>query len=287
MGTEFVCCSFLLLLCVSIAPGNVAASHTGDDGVGVLRLPEQKDVHSASHMGMGMGMGMEEDDLLNPGAKVFATIKDIEVGKTMPIYFPYVDDPTSFQFLPKHKTLHIPLSSEQLPQLLRFFSFPPDSHQALAMEQTLKICEMEAPKGEVQGCFTSLESLVDFAQGIFGPDSQVGIVRSSMISKSTPLLQNYTVVESVEISSGKLIACHNEPYPYAVYACHFQWGSVNKVFKVSLRGDNGDLVDAAFLCHMDTSTWSAGHIGFRLLRLKPGESEICHFFPAYDMVVVP
>ncbi|KAK8479435.1 hypothetical protein V6N12_057824 [Hibiscus sabdariffa] len=108
-----------------------------------------------------------------------------------------------------------------------------------------------------------------------------------MISKSTPLLQNYTVVESIEISTGKLIACHNEPYPYAVYYCHFQWGSVNKVFKVSLRGDNGDQVDAAFLCHMDTSTWSASHIGFRLLGLKPGDSEICHFFPAYDMVVVP
>ncbi|KAL4347912.1 hypothetical protein GQ457_17G002620 [Hibiscus cannabinus] len=125
MGKEFVCCSFLLLLCVSIAPGNVAPSHTEDDGVGVLRLPEQKqEGRSTSHMGMGMGMGMEEDDLLNPGAKVFATIKDIQVGKTMPIYFPYVDDPTSFQFLPKHKTHHIPLSSEQLPQLLRFFSFP-------------------------------------------------------------------------------------------------------------------------------------------------------------------
>ncbi|KAK8475512.1 hypothetical protein V6N13_101441 [Hibiscus sabdariffa] len=287
MGNEFVCCSFLLLLFVSLSPGNAAASHTEDDSVVVLQLPEQKDGHSSPHMGMGMSFGMVEDDLMNPAAKVFATIKDIEVGKTMPIYFPYIHDPTTFQFLPKHKTHQIPLSSEQLPELLRLFSFSPDSHQALAMEQTLKICEMEAPKGEVQGCVTSLESLVDFAQDIFGPDSQVGIVRSSLTSKSTPLLQNYTVVESKEISTGKLIACHNEPYPYAVYYCHFQLGSVNKVFMVSLRGDNGEKVDSAFLCHMDTSTWSAGHIGFRLLGLKPGESEICHFFPAYDMVVVP
>ncbi|GMJ06882.1 unknown seed protein like 1 [Hibiscus trionum] len=288
MGNEFVSCSFLLLLFVTLAPGNVAASHTEDDGVGVLRLPDQKqDVHSSSHMGMGMSFGMEEDDLRNPGANVFATIKHIEVGNKMPIYFPYIDDPTTFQFLPEHKTQHIPLSSDQLPELLQFFSFSPESHQALAMEQTLKICEMEAPKGEVQGCFTSVESLVDFAQGIFGPGSQVGVVRSSLISKLTPLLQNYTVVESKEVSAGKLIACHNEPYPYAVYYCHFQLGSVNKVFMVSVTGDNGDKVDAAFLCHMDTSTWSAGHIGFRLLGLKPGESEVCHFFPAYDMVVVP
>ncbi|XP_039047837.1 BURP domain-containing protein BNM2A-like [Hibiscus syriacus] len=288
MGNEFVYCSFLVLLLVWLAPGNVAASHMEEDDVRVLRLPEGKeDGHSSSHMRMGMAMGMEEEDLLNPAAKVFATIKDVEVGKTMPIYFPYIDDPSSYQFLPKQKTHHIPLSSEQLPELLRFFPFSPDSNQALAMKQTLKICEMEAPKGEVQGCVTSLESMVDFAESIFGPDSKVGVVRSSLISKSTPLLQNYTVVESKEISTGKLIACHNEPYPYAVYYCHFQWGTVNKVFMVSLVGENGDEVNAVFLCHMDTSSWSAGHIGFRLLRLKPGESEICHFFPAYDMVVVP
>ncbi|KAE8692660.1 hypothetical protein F3Y22_tig00110831pilonHSYRG00372 [Hibiscus syriacus] len=287
MRNEFVSCSFLLLLFVSLATGNVAASHMDDDD-GVLLLPRQKeDGHPSSHMGMHMAMGMDKDDILNPAAKVFATIKDIVVGKTMPIYFPCIENPTTYQFLPDQKTHHIPLSSEHLPELLRFFSFSLDSHQALAMKQTLKICEMEAPKGEAQGCVTSLESLVDFAESIFGPDSQVGVVRSSLISKSTPVLQNYTVVEFKEISTGKLIACHNEPYPYAVYYCHFQWGTVNKVFMVSLVGENGDELNAVFLCHMDTSSWSTGHIGFRLLGLMPGESEICHFFPAYDMVVVP
>ncbi|KAE8696095.1 hypothetical protein F3Y22_tig00110676pilonHSYRG00049 [Hibiscus syriacus] len=83
---------------------------------------------------MAMAMGMKEDDLLKPAAKVFATIKDIEVGKTLPIYFPYIGYPTYYQFLPKQKTHHIPLSSEKLPELLRFFSFSPDSNQALAMK---------------------------------------------------------------------------------------------------------------------------------------------------------
>ncbi|XP_039047274.1 BURP domain-containing protein BNM2A-like [Hibiscus syriacus] len=154
-----------------------------------------------------MAMGMEDDDLMNSAAKVFATIKDIEVGKTMPIYFPCIDDPTSYQFLLKQKTNHIPLSSEKLPEMLQFFSFSHDSNQALAMKQTLKICEMKAPKGEVQGFVTSLESLVDFVESIFGPDSKVGVVRSYLISKSTPLLQNYIVVESKVISTGKLIVC--------------------------------------------------------------------------------
>ncbi|KAL4352572.1 hypothetical protein GQ457_06G002230 [Hibiscus cannabinus] len=142
---------------------------------------------------------------------------------------------------------------------------------------------------QVVGCVTSFESLADFAQSFFEPDSRprLGVLRSSPISDTTPLLQNYTVLEYEEISTGKIIPCHNEPYPYAVYFCHFQPDTVNKVFMVSLGGENGDRVDAVFLCHMDTSAWDAGHISFRLLGVKPGESEICHFFPAYDLVVVP
>ncbi|KAK9001453.1 hypothetical protein V6N11_083236 [Hibiscus sabdariffa] len=112
-----------------------------------------------------MSMGMGEDDLMNPRVEVFATIKDIE-----------------------------------LAELFRFFSFFPDYLLALAMKQTVKIYDIEAPKGEV------------------------------------PLLQKYIVIESREISSGKLIACH------------FQWGSVKK------------MLDATFLYHMDTSTWSVGGV---------------------------
>ncbi|KAK8476262.1 hypothetical protein V6N13_149560 [Hibiscus sabdariffa] len=284
MDNEFVSYSFILLLLATLAPGNVAlaASHM-EDATGVTSTTDFDGKHSSSHMGMGM------DDLVNPAAKVFAFIKDIQVGKTMPIYFPYVSDPASFEFLPEEKIHGIPLSSEQLPELLRFFSFSLDSPQALAMKQTLHMCEAKPLEREVVGCVTSFESLADFAQRFFEPDSRprLGVLRSSPISDTTPLLQNYTVLEYEEISTGKIIPCHNEPYPYAVYFCHFQPDTVNKVFMVSLGGENGDRVDAVFLCHMDTSAWDAGHISFRLLGVKPGESEICHFFPAYDLVVVP
>ncbi|KAH1040406.1 hypothetical protein J1N35_042149 [Gossypium stocksii] len=275
---------------VKLGPGNAAAlpmedaSGVSSNGVGVLRLPHKD---SSSHMGMHMTMGMGKDDLVNSGAKVFAVLKDIEVGKRMPLYFPYVDDPTSFHFLPEHKTHHIPLSTKELPMLLRFFSFSPHSQQALTMKKTLEMCEVEPIEGEVTACVTSLSSLSDFARGVFGPDSQVRLVRSSLVSNTTPFLQNYTVVESKEISTGKIIGCHNQPYPYAVYYCHHQVGTVNKLFMVSLTGDNGDRVNAVFICHMDTSSWDEDHVSFRLLGVKPGESEICHFFPAYDLVVVP
>ncbi|KAK8665289.1 hypothetical protein V6N13_005460 [Hibiscus sabdariffa] len=120
-----------------------------------------------------------------------------------------------------------------------------------------------------------------------GSDSEVRMVRSSLISSTTPTLQNYTVVESKEILTGKVIPCHAEPYVYAVYYCHFQVNTDNKLFMVSLRGENGDWVDAVFLCHMDSSPWSENSPFLLRLELKPGESEVCHFFPPYDLVVVP
>ncbi|KAK8597520.1 hypothetical protein V6N13_094925 [Hibiscus sabdariffa] len=86
-------------------------------------------------------------------AKVFGVADDIEVGNTRPFYLSHVEDPTSFEFFPEEQIRDIPFSSEALPQLLRFFSFSDDSPQALAMKQTLELCEAEPPKGEASPLF--------------------------------------------------------------------------------------------------------------------------------------
>ncbi|KAL4355380.1 hypothetical protein GQ457_06G000060 [Hibiscus cannabinus] len=288
MGNEFVSCSFLFLLFVMLAPGVTS---------NVLRLPSMDFAeqieddghghghgHHSSHMHMGMGMGVSNLANYDP---TFTVMKDVQVGKTMPISFPYIDDLRPYQFLPREKTRHIPFSSKALPELRRYFSVTPGSKTDIAMKQTLDFCEKEPPRGEATACVTSFESLAEYARGIVGSDSEVGIVRSSLISSTTPTLQNYTVVESKEILTGKVIPCHAEPYVYAVYYCHFQVNTDNKLFMVSLRGENGDWVDAVFLCHMDSSPWSEESKSLLRLGLKPGESEVCHFFPAYDLVVVP
>ncbi|KAL4348655.1 hypothetical protein GQ457_17G002960 [Hibiscus cannabinus] len=277
MGNEFVSCSFLLLLFVTLAAG---ASATSNGGVDVLRLPSMD--HSSGHIGSAVSI----DAINDPTAKVFALIKDLVVGKTMAIAFPY-KDPTSVNFYPKEMTQRIPFSSSAVPQLLQFFSFAPDSKQALGMRQTLALCEQESKPGEIRGCVASVESLVDFARHVLGSDADVEILRSSLVSTSTPLIQNYTVLDFNEIATGNIVPCHNQPYPYPVYHCHYQLGIDNKVFKVLLRGDNGELVDSVFFCHMDTSKLTDDHVAFRLLGVKPGESEVCHFFTAYDLAAVP
>ncbi|KAL4354707.1 hypothetical protein GQ457_06G002340 [Hibiscus cannabinus] len=284
MGTEFVSCSFLLLLFTTLAPA------VASDGVGVLRLPSmdfdaQNQGRSSAHIGHSSSAS-SADAIKDPTAKVFALIKDLVVGNRMAISFPY-KEPSSVEFYPKQVTQNIPFSSDAVPWLLRFFSFSPDSKQALGMRQTLALCEKEPKQGDIRGCVTSIESLVQFARRILGPGTEVEILRSSLVSKSTPLVQNYTVLDFKEVATGNIVPCHNQPYPYPVYHCHYQLGIHNKVFKVFLRGDNGELVDSVFFCHMDTSKLTDDHVAFRLLGVKPGESEVCHFFTAYDLATVP
>ncbi|MCI83693.1 BURP domain-containing protein, partial [Trifolium medium] len=45
-------------------------------------------------------------------------------------------------------------------------------------------------------------------------------------------------------------------------------------------GENGDMVEAMAVCHLDTSQWTPSHVSFQVLGVTPGSSSVCHFFPA-------
>lgn len=77
------------------------------------------------------------------------------------------------------------------------------------------------------------------------------------------------------------------PYPYAVFYCHSQLLSENKLFQVSLGGPDGERVEAVAVCHMDTSRWDRDHVSFTVLGIEPGSSPVCHFFPVDSIVWVP
>lgn len=291
MGIKFVAFSlFLLLLVLLCACGNGAM-----DVSNVLKLPgrdgdkksDMKRVHNSHQHAMDGHSSSSHMDHMDPSLMVFFTRKDLKVGKTMPIYFPKRDTTTSPHFLPREEADSIPFSSKHLPYLLEFFSFSQDSHQAKAMEDTLRHCETEPIKGETKFCATSLESMLDFAGRVFGLDSNFKVLATTHLTKSTTLFQNYTVLQvPKEIAAPKMMACHTMPYPYAVFYCHSQ-ESDNKVFEVSLGGENGDLVEAIAVCHMDTSQWTPNHVSFRVLGVKPGTSSVCHFFPADNFVWAP
>ncbi|CAN4112339.1 unnamed protein product [Withania somnifera] len=224
---------------------------------------------------------------LNPQLHIFFTPEDLKIGKMMPLYFALKDPSTSPHLLPREDAALIPFSSSKLAYLLEFFSFSKDSPQAKALEDTFFHCEISAMKGESKFCATSLESMLDWAQQILGFDTILDVYTTDFLKKSPATLQNYTILQKPkEILVPKLVACHTLPYPYAVFYCHVQKGE-NKLFKISLLGENGDRIEAAAICHMDTKEWNHDHVAFTVLNVLPGTSPVCHFFPADNLVWVP
>ncbi|KAI4295540.1 hypothetical protein L6164_035579 [Bauhinia variegata] len=234
-------------------------------------------VHRSHHM---------DHHHMDPELNVFFIPSDLKVGKSMPIYFAKKNLSTSPKFLTREEADQIPFSVKQLPSLLKFFSFTKHSPQAKAVKYTLKQCEFEPLDGETKFCATSLESLLDFARYLFGSNAKFKVSATTHLSNSTVLLQNYTILQVKEISVPKVIGCHPLPYPYAVFYCHSQLSDTS-LFEVLLQGQNGGRVQAPAICHMDTSKWDPGHVSFGVLKVKPGTSPVCHFFPSDNLVLVP
>ncbi|RVW16862.1 BURP domain-containing protein BNM2C [Vitis vinifera] len=230
-------CVLLVLMSAEASKGEYSLQEHEDGGEEAMA---RKHIHT--HMDMSM--------------RIFFTITELKVGKRIPVYFSKRDPATSPHLLPREEVESIPFSSAQLPYLLQFFGFSQGSPQAIAMENTLRHCETEPIEGETKSCVTSLESMLDFSQKIFGLKASFEVISTKLGEKTT------------------------------IFYCHFQEGE-NKVFEVSLGGENGDRVEAVAVCHMDTSQWNQDHVSFRLLGVQPGASPVCHFFPADNLIWVP
>ncbi|XP_058780843.1 uncharacterized protein LOC131654936 [Vicia villosa] len=214
----------------------------------------------------------------------FFGIEDLYVGSVMTLQFPIVE---YANFLPKKVADDIPVSKSQIPSLLDLFSLTKDSPQGEDMIGIINQCEYEPQKGETKACPTSLESMVEFVHSVIGADTKYDIHSTSYPTTSATPLQNYTVLEiSEDIYAPKWVACHPRPYPYLLHYCHYlDIGS--KIFKVLLKGEYGDTMDALGICHLDTSAMNPTHFYFDLLGMKPGEGPLCHFFPVKHLLWVP
>ncbi|XP_062077311.1 BURP domain protein USPL1-like isoform X2 [Humulus lupulus] len=245
--------------------------------------------HGHGHMHMHMHVhgdgSSSSSDLelteLEQQQSIVFNLKDLKVGLTKAIYFPKKKH--TAPILPRHLgDYSVPFSSKELPNILRLFSIPQGSQTAKAMEATLQTCESGGVDGETRICATSFESMLEFVRGIFGLDNfghgLTHLTTTSYNDFSHAIFQNYTVLEDLEeITSPKMVACHVMEFPYAVYLCHSMrdW----KFFKMSLRGQKGDIVNAISICHMDTSQWDPHHVSFTVLGYGPGMGPVCHFFP--------
>ncbi|XP_050217112.1 BURP domain-containing protein 9-like isoform X2 [Mercurialis annua] len=221
---------------------------------------------------------------------VFFRRNDLKVNNKLPISLPPLNNDHSAKdppLLPREQAESYPFSSHKFPHILRLFSISPHSPQAKAMEEAITLCEGKSLTGETKLCATSYEAMLDFVGSTFGLDTKrFKAITSSHLTRSKNKVQNYTVVqEPQEILAPKLVGCHPMSYPYTIFYCHSATNT--KGFKVSLVGDNGDMIEAIAVCHFDTSEWSRDHPAFRELGAEPGSTDVCHFFPADHMVWFP
>nr|BAC22501.1 resistant specific protein-3 [Vigna radiata] len=174
---------------------------------------------------------------------------------------------------------HLPFSSEKINEILEILAVKPDSKDAKNVEETLNHCEKPALKGEEKQCATSVESMVDFVTSKLGNNARVTSTELEIGSK----FQKFIVKDGVKIlAEEKIIACHPMSYPYVVFYCHKMANSTAHF--LPLEGEDGTRVKAVAICHKDTSQWDPHHVAFQVLKVKPGTSSACHFFPEGHLV---
>lgn len=271
---------------VNVQPGYGKPGGTtvgvGKGGVGVNVKPRGKPVHVNVAPFIYNYAATETQLHDDPNVALFFLEKDLHPGKTMAVHFTAAT--AGEKFLPRSEADAMPFSSEKVPEILSRFSVKPGSVEAAEMAQTLRDCEAPPAQGERKACATSLESMVDFATSSLGT-SHVRAA-STVVGKEGSPEQEYTVTAVKRAAAGgdqdQLVACHAEPYAYAVFACHLT--RATRAYAVSMAGRDGTGVEAVAVCHADTAGWNPKHVAFQVLKVKPGTVPVCHFLPQDHVV---
>ncbi|EAZ13440.1 hypothetical protein OsJ_03360 [Oryza sativa Japonica Group] len=271
---------------VNVQPGYGKPGGTtvgvGKGGVGVNVKPRGKPVHVNVAPFIYNYAATETQLHDDPNVALFFLEKDLHPGKTMAVHFTATT--AGEKFLPRSEADAMPFSSEKVPEILSRFSVKPGSVEAAEMAQTLRDCEAPPAQGKRKACATSLESMVDFATSSLGT-SHVRAA-STVVGKEGSPEQEYTVTAVKRAAAGgdqdQLVACHAEPYAYAVFACHLT--RATRAYAVSMAGRDGTGVEAVAVCHADTAGWNPKHVAFQVLKVKPGTVPVCHFLPQDHVV---
>ncbi|KAL4325724.1 hypothetical protein GQ457_11G013160 [Hibiscus cannabinus] len=184
-------------------------------------------------------------------------------------------------FLPRSIADTIPFSSQNISQILTYFSVSPESPVASVIKETIELCEIPALKGELKRCSTSFEDFLDYAISLLG--KHVQIFTPTLETKSSH--PNLTVGHVTQLVGKSVVMCHKLNYAYAVYLCHSV--KTTHLYEVYLIGKDGSRGTSLAACHQDTSSWSAEHLAFHVLKVQPGTVPICHFLKKGTIVWVP
>ncbi|GAB4837339.1 hypothetical protein Ancab_002225 [Ancistrocladus abbreviatus] len=272
---------------VNVGHGSVGVhtnkpGHGTSVGVGKGRLtvgtgPKGKPVHVSVSPFFYIYAATETQLHDSPTVALFFIRKSLSPSAKMNLHF--TKSTYDAVFLPRRVANSVPFSSSDLPAILDRFSVDPNSEEARVMKETIKECEEKGIKREEKYCATSLESMVDYATSKLGKDMKV---ISTEAEKETGM-QTYTITGVKKVlSGGEGVVCHKQNYPYAVFYCHAT--KTTEAYTVTMVGDDGTKVQAAAVCHTDTSAWNPKHLAFQVLKVKPGSVPVCHFLPEDHLV---
>ncbi|KAH9614011.1 hypothetical protein KSS87_022801 [Heliosperma pusillum] len=177
-----------------------------------------------------------------------------------------------------------PFNSDNINNILRFFSVKPGSTAARVMLFNLLRCERNNPiNGNWQYCATSLDQLVSYLTSTLGSSDDLKAMILPPSAFKQDRLMAYKVVEINAMATEKyMVACHRAGFPYAVFKCHQP--KATTAYQITLAGvHDGAIVKAYGVCHSDTSGWNPKFIGLKTLGVKPG-TPICHFLQFHDVI---
>ncbi|KAM7262436.1 hypothetical protein ACFE04_000119 [Oxalis oulophora] len=184
-------------------------------------------------------------------------------------------------FLPRSILSKLPFSTARLDEMKRIFHARDNSTMERMMVDSLHECERAPSKGETKQCAGSAEDMIDFVTFVLG---------NNVVVRTTKNTNGYSEVIMIGYVKGinggrvtKSVSCHQSLYPYLLYYCH----SVPKVrvYDVEILNakTKAKINQGTAICHLDTSTWSAGHGAFSALGSSPGKIEVCHWIYENDM----
>ncbi|XP_011627774.2 BURP domain-containing protein 2 [Amborella trichopoda] len=175
--------------------------------------------------------------------------EDLKVGMKKLFHFYKSDFNNASPFLSREVADTVPFSSAEIPHILQHFMLPPASSEAYEVRGTLSLCESLEAKDK---CLTSLEAMIDYTTPT-SMDHNITMLHTNIEAPS--VLLAYTVKKLVrKATKPNSAVCHNMPYPYAVYLCHYI--GEGRIYQVSYEGEDGSMVEGIVSCHENLKNWS-------------------------------
>ncbi|KAL0456511.1 UNVERIFIED_CONTAM: BURP domain-containing protein 16 [Sesamum latifolium] len=137
----------------------------------------------------------------------------------------------------------------------------------------------EAIKGELKVCPKSLEEMINFSKSALGKNKLLALASKSTRGSASELKIKRIKQYDVE----KIVACHEMYLPFATYFCHSLPSSQIYAVDVVEPSTGAPVNTVVAICHMDTSAWPEEHVAFKIVKLGPGQGEVCHWLSEIDV----